>query len=1036
MTNPNSLQPGQKVGAGRFVLVQPLGRGGMGEVWLAQDERLGEPVALKFLPPEVRADPAALDDLRRETARSHRLTHPNIVRIHDLHEEPGGLAFIAMEYVDGPTLAGLRLEQPGRVLSWEFLCPLVQQLCAALDYAHGEKVIHRDLKPANVMVDSKGRLKLADFGIAATVSDSVSRVSGRLGTSGTLPYMSPQQLAGKHPQTADDIYALGATLYELLTSKPPFYTGDITHQVLRETPEPLPERLAALEINNEVPPDVAAIVMACLAKETAQRPQSARAVAEWVGLEVVSKPSIESLAGTVFSSVPAREASPGASDLPAAAPAAVSRSKAVWAGSVAFILLALLAAGGWRWTTRESAGKRLSALAKAASEEPPEVPASLPPVASLPKPVDARVKNRWSKALNDAIRDLQNNNDQESANFVSSILTSLEQPSGLSPAVLADDLEHIKSRVRDLVRAGAMESAAALNCLQVKVSYTPNFAEPAQPNHKSGAMPGPGGLVLYLPFDKPDDNGVVHDESGAGNDGLVYGAQWVSDGKFGAAYHFNQTNFTDRIVIPNSDLLNPDYITAAAWIKATASAGFWNRIMDKDCWHGYSLSLGGDSIGNKGKTERGKLRFEGQVSIGAASALNDNLWHHVAAAFDGQTVRCYVDGVESSRRVRNSGLLHKTTWDLCIGNSVVGYGTGELLAFDGMIDEVRIYDRALSAAEIKALAKAKGVPGNLQPLVTLATTAPATLSADASAGRWTNGSANTLILQLGHDSTMALKFIPAGTFSMGSRESDPMKRPADTPQHEVILGEPFYIGATEVTRWQFEAFVSQTAYQTDAEKRGWGTYYNGGNAKRLPGRNWRNPGYEVGPEHPVACLTWGDAKRFCEWLSTKTGRTLRLPTEAEWEYACRAGTTTTYHWGDNPAGGEGWCNVSDQTLKDAIATGPRVPGINSKGECHWRDGYAFTAPASRFRSNAWGLFDMHGNVWEWCADWYQPDYHPRAGHVDPQGPASGSQRVIRGGCFDEEPSQFRSASRVGIKPDEADFGVGFRVVMQVEGLNH
>src|SRR2546422_4098975 len=109
MSDSNLLQPGRRLGGGRFQLLQPLGRGGMGEVWLAQDERLHEAVALKFLPPEVRADPVALDDLRRETARSHTLSHPNIVRIHDLHEEPGGPAFIAMEYVDGPTLAALRL---------------------------------------------------------------------------------------------------------------------------------------------------------------------------------------------------------------------------------------------------------------------------------------------------------------------------------------------------------------------------------------------------------------------------------------------------------------------------------------------------------------------------------------------------------------------------------------------------------------------------------------------------------------------------------------------------------------------------------------------------------------------------------------------------------------------------------------------------------------------------------------------------------------------------------------------------------------
>ena len=390
MSEAAPLQPGQKVGGCRFALVRALGRGGMGEVWLAQDERLGEPVALKFLPPEVRADPVALDDLRRETARSHRLSHPNIVRIHDLHEEPDGMAFIAMEYVDGATLAGLRLQQSERVLSWEFLRPLVQQLCAALDYAHGEKVIHRDLKPANVMVDGKGRLKLADFGIAATVSDSVSRVSGRHATSGTLPYMSPQQLAGKRPGVGDDIYALGATLYELLTSKPPFYTGDITHQVLHEPPEPPDQRLAGLELANPIPLDVAALIMACLAKEPAQRPQSARAVAEWVGFAVVSKPSLESLSGDVFSQSPTLEEPTPRPEVESGVPEPASTSKnRLWA-AVALAAMVPMALGGWYWVTHKARNANHVTRAQAVVPGTPLRPATTSPAAAAsetPAPV-------------------------------------------------------------------------------------------------------------------------------------------------------------------------------------------------------------------------------------------------------------------------------------------------------------------------------------------------------------------------------------------------------------------------------------------------------------------------------------------------------------------------------------------------------------------------------------------------------------------------------------------------------------------------
>ncbi|HEY5233490.1 MAG TPA: LamG-like jellyroll fold domain-containing protein [Verrucomicrobiae bacterium] len=324
-----------------------------------------------------------------------------------------------------------------------------------------------------------------------------------------------------------------------------------------------------------------------------------------------------------------------------------------------------------------------------------------------------QIKAKWTKALTEAVQEFQNNNDQESADFVSGILASLDRPGGMAPGALAANGQHMKDRVRQLVRHGALESAAILNWEQWRVLNAPGpgLSGPANPNHKIGGTPGSGGLVLYLPFDKPDDNGAVHDESGAGNDGHVFGAQWVSNGKYGGAYQFHITNLTDRIVIPNSDTLNSDNITIAAWIKAADSDGFWNRIADKDFRNAYCLDLGGDY---NGKGPRGKLQFEtSQGSIGSDRPLNDDQWHHVAACFDGNAVHCYIDGVEKGHPVKNAGPLKKSTWDLCIGNSVVDYGTGEFLAYDGLIDEVRIYNRALSSAEIKALFNATSADINV-----------------------------------------------------------------------------------------------------------------------------------------------------------------------------------------------------------------------------------------------------------------------------------------------------------------------------------
>lgn len=274
----------RKVGGGRFTLRREVGRGGMGVVWLAFDELLRDEVALKLLPKEIRSDPVALDDLRRETLRSRKLSHPNIVRIHDLFEAPNDDAFISMEYVDGRNLSALRIEKPNRVLTWEFLEPVVRQLCDALSYAHGERVVHRDLKPANLMLDQKLRLKLADFGIARVISDTIGRISAQRNTSGTLVYMSPQQLDGAAPQVTDDIYSMGATLYELLTSKPPFFSGDISHQVRNVAAKSLSLRLSDLEVSNDIPPQVTPVILACLEKDPARRPKSAREVAARLGL--------------------------------------------------------------------------------------------------------------------------------------------------------------------------------------------------------------------------------------------------------------------------------------------------------------------------------------------------------------------------------------------------------------------------------------------------------------------------------------------------------------------------------------------------------------------------------------------------------------------------------------------------------------------------------------------------------------------------------------------------------------------------------
>ncbi|MEY2559840.1 MAG: eukaryotic-like serine/threonine-protein kinase [Verrucomicrobiota bacterium] len=271
---------------GRYTLEKVLGRGGMGVVWLAHDQELDRAVALKFLPEQMAQDEQAVADLKRETKKTQQLRHHHIVAVYDFRSD-GETACIAMEYVDGPTLAALKARKEKNCLEIDELKPWIGQLCEALSYAHEKAmVVHRDLKPANLMVNSKSELKVADFGIARSLSDSISMLTMTHGTSGTLVYMSPQQLNGERPSHLDDVYSLGATIYELTTGKPPFYgIGDLTYQIKNKVPERMTPRRREFNVGGPpVPEEWEKTVADCLAKNPEQRPQSAAEVAERLGV--------------------------------------------------------------------------------------------------------------------------------------------------------------------------------------------------------------------------------------------------------------------------------------------------------------------------------------------------------------------------------------------------------------------------------------------------------------------------------------------------------------------------------------------------------------------------------------------------------------------------------------------------------------------------------------------------------------------------------------------------------------------------------
>ncbi len=254
---------------------------------------------------------------------------------------------------------------------------------------------------------------------------------------------------------------------------------------------------------------------------------------------------------------------------------------------------------------------------------------------------------------------------------------------------------------------------------------------------------------------------------------------------------------------------------------------------------------------------------------------------------------------------------------------------------------------------------------------------------------------------------MKLAPIPPGQFLMGSPDNETGRNANEGPQHEVILTGPFYMGVHDVTVGQFKAFVKETGYQTEPEKGGGAYRFADGSWQLDPLANWQNPGFEQSDDHPVVCVSWNEANAFCNWLSKKEKRMYQLPTEAQWEYACRAGTTTAYSFGDDPKDLGDYAWYQD----------------NSGNHTH---------PVGGKKPNPWGLYDMHGNVWQWCADGERE--YPKAPHKesikDPKGPDNGG-RVVRGGSWVFEPGYCRSAYRHVDYPGIRNVNFGFRVVLRL-----
>src|SRR5450631_46469 len=257
--------------ADRYRIVSPLGKGGMGEVYRAEDLKLGQTVALKFLPRSLAQTEHALERFTREVRLARQVSHPNVCRVFDIGEisETGDAGktfthtFLTMEFVDGEDLASL-MRRIGRLPPDKAL-EIARQMCAGLAAAHEHGIIHRDLKPANIMLDGRGRVRITDFGLAGLAAE----IRGDAARAGTPAYMSPEQFAGGEVTPKSDLYSLGLVLYEIFTGKRPFDASSSEEMArLRDKSAPT----APSQFVKELDPLVERVILRCLEKDPAKRP--------------------------------------------------------------------------------------------------------------------------------------------------------------------------------------------------------------------------------------------------------------------------------------------------------------------------------------------------------------------------------------------------------------------------------------------------------------------------------------------------------------------------------------------------------------------------------------------------------------------------------------------------------------------------------------------------------------------------------------------------------------------------------------------
>jgi formylglycine-generating enzyme required for sulfatase activity len=1073
---------------GHYEVLEVLGRGGFGVVFRAFDDVLQRVVAVKVLAPSLAVTSPARKRFLREARSAAPIQHENVVRIHETAEEP--LPYLVMEFVAGETLQQ-RLDRTGPLDVAEAL-RIARQVAEGLAAAHERGLIHRDIKPSNILIESgpQQRVKITDFGLARAADDASLTRSGVV--AGTPLYMAPEQAKGESLDARADLFSLGSVMYAMLTGRPPF-RAETTLAVLKrvaedaarpirelipEVPEwlcriveklhakepaqrfqsakeaadllgqhlahlqqpavvPMPEMieseaeawlaqngprrtLAAMYCGTLLVISIAILVLWALGSMNWLPPGVAPGLGTGGILGFLFLRYILRIQWAEYYKLGLHKKK----DAPAGPPRRGGR-KWEWAAAAALLIVIGTGLAWWRGWVNHFFAPAPSEGSVARRVEAEWVNYSFAPAPSEGS-VAQRVKadaEGWVQLFNG--KDLTGWKQLPAEKGGWRVENSILVARGPGGNLFSErgDYQDFQLRAEALIEADADSGIflrAPFRRLAGQSPYEVQIFGGPGGQYKTGSFWGIPGAQVPDPPVRPGEWFTL-EATARGNELSVK----VNGGPTTTLKDLQHTYKRGHIGLQHLGK-KPGVHFRKIEIKELpaspqpAADGFVSLFNGKDL-------AGWKSAGPDGKwrVENGALVCDGPFALLRTERADYRNIHlrceaqYIGTASCAQYFRAHAGGNDSPDGYRAivsafPGALGVTgkgqTKDLPSSSARVPSGTWYTQEIIAQGNRLIVKVNGATAADVTDDEYAEGFIGlqifdgqgevrfrkiEVKELPTGAPPPTAAVPFDAAKAKELQD-AWAKHLGVPVESTnsvgMKLRLIPPGEFAM-------------TPDYRVTITRPFRIGAHEVTVAQFRAFVKDRRYKTTAERSGKGGIMQAnGKDEQKPEYTWSHPSVNHGDDSPVGQLSWQDAAAFCEWLSKKEGKTYRLPTEAEWEWACRAGSGGRYHFGDDAEKLGEYAWFAD----------------NADGKVH---------PVGTKKPNAWGLFDTHGNVAEYCLDRYAEEL-PKGTAADPKGPAEGDLRSIRGFGYIDGADGVVTGARGAFDPNQSLFHFGLRVVCE------